>query len=65
MEESIVPALPYLFRSEEHMHKVMDARSRSDQEGFEGPDGGVLAFYERRRAVPSTTSRSRSIRLKT
>ena len=45
--ETTVPSLPYLFRSEDHMHKVMDGEI-GDQIGaaFEAVDLVVLAFYD-------------------
>jgi tripartite ATP-independent transporter DctP family solute receptor len=47
VKESIVPALPYIFRSEEHMHKVMDgAVGDQIKEAFEGAGLVVLAFYD-------------------
>ncbi len=47
VKESIVPALPYIFRSEEHMHKVMDgAVGDQIKTAFEGAGLVVLAFYD-------------------
>ncbi|MBU1316972.1 MAG: TRAP transporter substrate-binding protein [Alphaproteobacteria bacterium] len=47
VKESIVPALPYIFRSEEHMHKVMDgAIGDQIKTAFEGAGLVVLAFYD-------------------
>ncbi|MGC4025247.1 MAG: TRAP transporter substrate-binding protein [Mesorhizobium sp.] len=47
VKESIVPALPYVFRSEEHMHKVMDgAIGEQIAKAFEGAGLVVLAFYD-------------------
>ncbi|MBY4632275.1 TRAP transporter substrate-binding protein [Rhizobium croatiense] len=47
VKESIVPALPYIFRSEEHMHKVMDgAVGDQIKEAFEPAGLVVLAFYD-------------------
>lgn len=47
VKESIVPALPYLFRSEEHMHKVMDGVIGDQiKAAFEGAGLVVLAFYD-------------------
>jgi tripartite ATP-independent transporter DctP family solute receptor len=47
VKESIVPALPYIFRSEEHMHKVMDgAVGDQIKKAFEGAGLVVLAFYD-------------------
>jgi len=47
VKETIVPALPYLFRSEEHMHKVMDgAIGDQIKAAFEPAGLVVLAFYD-------------------
>lgn len=47
VKESIVPALPYIFRSEDHMHKVMDgAVGDQVKTAFEGAGLVVLAFYD-------------------
>lgn len=47
VKESIVPALPYVFRSEEHMHKVMDgAIGDQIKTAFEGAGLVALAFYD-------------------
>jgi tripartite ATP-independent transporter DctP family solute receptor len=47
VKESIVPALPYIFRSEEHMHKVMDgAVGDQIKTAFEGAGLVALAFYD-------------------
>ncbi|WP_026615729.1 TRAP transporter substrate-binding protein [Ensifer aridi] len=47
VKESIVPALPYLFRSEDHMHKVMDgAIGDQIKKAFEGAGLVVLAYYD-------------------
>ncbi|AIC29198.1 TRAP dicarboxylate transporter substrate-binding protein DctP subunit [Rhizobium etli bv. mimosae str. IE4771] len=47
VKESIVPALPYIFRSEEHMHKVMDgAVGDQIKRAFEPAGLVVLAFYD-------------------
>ncbi|MGB6117081.1 MAG: TRAP transporter substrate-binding protein [Mesorhizobium sp.] len=47
VKESIVPALPYIFRSEEHMHKVMDgAIGDQIKAAFEPAGLVVLAFYD-------------------
>ncbi|MDK1374177.1 MULTISPECIES: TRAP transporter substrate-binding protein [unclassified Sinorhizobium] len=47
VKESIVPALPYLFRSEEHMHKVMDGPIGDQiKTAFEGAGLVVLAYYD-------------------
>lgn len=47
VKETIVPSLPYLFRDEEHMHKVMDGPiGEQIKKAFE-PHGLVaLAFYD-------------------
>ncbi|HEV7435695.1 MAG TPA: TRAP transporter substrate-binding protein [Pseudorhizobium sp.] len=47
VKESIVPALPYIFRSEEHMHKVMDgAVGDQIKAAFENAGLVVLAYYD-------------------
>lgn len=47
VKESIVPALPYIFRSEEHMHKVMDGPIGDQiKAAFEPAGLVVLAFYD-------------------
>ena len=47
VKESVVPALPYIFRSEEHMHKVMDgAIGDQIKKAFEPAGLVVLAFYD-------------------
>ncbi|PDT13598.1 C4-dicarboxylate ABC transporter [Rhizobium sp. J15] len=47
VKESIVPALPYIFRSEDHMHKVMDgAVGDQIKKAFEPAGLVVLAFYD-------------------
>jgi len=47
VKESIVPALPYIFRSEDHMHKVMDgAIGEQIAKAFEDAGLVVLAFYD-------------------
>jgi tripartite ATP-independent transporter DctP family solute receptor len=47
VKETIVPSLPYLFRSEEHMHKVMDgAVGDQIKAAFEPYGLVVLAFYD-------------------
>lgn len=47
VKESIVPALPYVFRSEDHMHKVMDgAIGEQIAKAFEGAGLVVLAYYD-------------------
>ena len=47
VKESIVPALPYIFRSEDHMHKVMDgAVGDQIKTAFEGAGLVVLAYYD-------------------
>jgi len=47
VKESIVPALPYIFRSEEHMHKVMDGPIGDQiKAAFEPAGLLVRAFYD-------------------
>lgn len=47
VKETIVPALPYVFRSEEHMHKVMDGAIGDQIKAAFEPAGLVaLAFYD-------------------
>lgn len=47
VKESIVPALPYIFRSEDHMHKVMDGPIGDQIKAAFEPAGLVaLAFYD-------------------
>jgi tripartite ATP-independent transporter DctP family solute receptor len=47
VKESIVPALPYIFRSEDHMHKVMDGPIGEQIKAAFEPAGLVaLAFYD-------------------
>lgn len=47
VKESIVPALPYIFRSEDHMHKVMDgAVGDQIKTAFEKAGLVVLAYYD-------------------
>ncbi|TCU32265.1 TRAP transporter substrate-binding protein [Rhizobium azibense] len=47
VKETIVPALPYVFRSEEHMHKVMDgAIGDQIKKAFEPAGLVVLAYYD-------------------
>lgn len=47
VKETIVPALPYIFRSEEHMHKVMDGPIGDQIKAAFEPAGLVaLAFYD-------------------
>lgn len=47
VKETIVPALPYIFRSEEHMHKVMDgAIGEQIKKAFEPAGLVVLAYYD-------------------
>ena len=47
VKETIVPALPYLFRSEDHMHKVMDGPIGEEiLKAFEAHDLVGLAFYD-------------------
>lgn len=47
VRETIVPALPYIFRSEDHMHKVMDGPIGDQiKAAFEPAGLVVLAFYD-------------------
>lgn len=47
VKETIVPALPYIFRSEEHMHTVMDGPIGDQIKAAFEPAGLVaLAFYD-------------------
>lgn len=47
VKETIVPALPYVFRDEEHMHKVMDGPIGEQIKAAFEPAGLVaLAFYD-------------------
>ena len=47
VKETIVPALPYIFRSEDHMHAVMDgAIGDQIKAAFEPVGLVVLAFYD-------------------
>jgi tripartite ATP-independent transporter DctP family solute receptor len=47
VKETIVPSLPYLFRSEDHMHKVMDGEIGDRIKAAFEPHGLVaLAFYD-------------------
>lgn len=47
IEETQVPSLPYIFRSVEHMHKVMDgAVGQQILDAFTGHDLVGLAFYD-------------------
>jgi tripartite ATP-independent transporter DctP family solute receptor len=47
VKETIVPALPYVFRSEDHMHKVMDGPIGEQIKAAFEPAGLVaLAFYD-------------------
>ena len=47
VKESIIPALPYIFRSEDHMHKVMDGPIGDQIKAAFEPAGLVaLAFYD-------------------
>jgi len=47
VKETIVPALPYIFRSEDHMHKVMDGAVGDQIKAAFEPSGLVaLAFYD-------------------
>lgn len=60
IEETQVPSLPYIFRSVEHMHKVMDgeigqeildAFSAHDLVGLVFYDAGSRSFYNRQKPV--------------
>ncbi|WP_186388096.1 MULTISPECIES: TRAP transporter substrate-binding protein [unclassified Stappia] len=60
IEETQVPSLPYIFRSVEHMHKVMDgeigqeileAFSAHDLVGLAFYDAGSRSFYNRQKPV--------------
>ena len=60
--ETQVPSLPYIFRSVEHMHHVMDgpigqeildAFSDHDLVGLTFYDGGARSFYNSKRAINS------------
>ncbi|MEN6437977.1 MAG: TRAP transporter substrate-binding protein [Syntrophobacter sp.] len=60
--EIVVPALPYLFRSEEHLHKVLDgpigreilvALESSDLIGLAFYDSGARSFYNTRKPLRS------------
>ena len=62
IEETKVPSLPYIFRSVEHMHNVMDgpigqeildAFSKHDLVGLAYYDGGSRSFYNSQRPVKS------------
>lgn len=62
IEETQVPSLPYIFRSVEHMHKVMDgpvgeeilaAFSDHDLIGLAFYDGGSRSFYNRQKPINS------------
>lgn len=47
VKETIIPALPYIFRSEDHMHKVMDGAIGDQIKAAFEPAGLVaLAFYD-------------------
>ncbi|ULJ72400.1 TRAP transporter substrate-binding protein [Rhizobium gallicum] len=47
VKETIVPALPYIFRSEDHMHRVMDgAIGDQIKKAFEPAGLVVLAYYD-------------------
>lgn len=47
VKESVVPALPYIFRSEDHMHKVMDGEVGDEiAKAFEPHGLIVLAYYD-------------------
>lgn len=62
IEETQVPSLPYIFRSTEHMHNVMDgpvgqqildAFSDHDLVGLAFYDGGSRSFYNSERPINS------------
>jgi tripartite ATP-independent transporter DctP family solute receptor len=62
IEETQVPSLPYIFRSTDHMHKVMDgpvgqkildAFSDHDLVGLAFYDGGSRSFYNSARPINS------------
>ena len=62
IEETQVPSLPYIFRSVDHMHKVMDgpvgqqildAFSDHDLVGLAFYDGGSRSFYNSQRPITS------------
>ena len=62
IEETQVPSLPYIFRSVEHMHKVMDgpvgqqildAFSDHDLVGLAFYDGGSRSFYNSEKPITS------------
>lgn len=58
--EAVVPALPYIFRSEDHLHKVLDspigqeildALDRAGVIGLAYYDNGVRSFYSTRKPL--------------
>ena len=62
IEETKIPSLPYIFRSTEHMHRVMDgpigdeilaAFEAYDLIGLAFYDGGSRSFYNRERPIRS------------
>ncbi|WP_394180734.1 TRAP transporter substrate-binding protein [Yoonia maritima] len=62
IEETQIPSLPYIFRSVEHMHKVMDgpvgdqileAFSDHDLVGLAFYDGGSRSFYNSQKPINS------------
>ncbi|MCB1335754.1 MAG: TRAP transporter substrate-binding protein [Roseivivax sp.] len=62
IEETQIPSLPYIFRSVEHMHKVMDgpigqqildAFSGHDLVGLAFYDGGSRSFYNSQKPINS------------
>lgn len=62
IEETQIPSLPYIFRSVEHMHKVMDgpigdqildAFSDHDLIGLAFYDGGSRSFYNSKKPINS------------
>jgi TRAP-type transport system periplasmic protein len=62
IEETQIPSLPYIFRSVDHMHKVMDgpigqeildAFSAHDLIGLAFYDGGSRSFYNKEKPITS------------
>ncbi|KJS11671.1 MAG: C4-dicarboxylate ABC transporter [Hoeflea sp. BRH_c9] len=62
IEETQIPSLPYIFRSVEHMHKVMDgpigqeildAFAAHDLIGLAFYDGGSRSFYNKEKPITS------------
>ena len=63
--ETIVPALPFIFRSEDHMHAVLDgpvgdeilgAMERQGMVGLAFYDSGARSIYTARRPINSYTT---------